>query len=455
MISKIRTLSAFLAFTFVIFYACSSAEVSGTATDTENTIAGIVQTSSGKLAKGASVQILKATDSYQNLTVLSETLTDSCGEFKVDSLLPDTVNIDVRLFDTNGQLDEIFFKENILISEINKLEIALEKPAYISGVFNYEQQIDNLTIGSNFKLRISGSGTEESIFAGDSFTIPVASTSRSIVVYPATAEVIERLQKNGFEDSLIYKEFVINDLKSADTLDLPSFNWSLSQPEKKDSLKNWKKGSVISGYVVDSLNNPVSFANVKIITDIYGLEYALGKPINSPATLSDSMGYFELPFPQEVPYDSIRLEISEKNGNNASSEFLTVTKLMENEGLNIFLDTLELQKFASIQGGVSLIINAEDSTQTNNCALNGIIIGILGTSQFKHFLTCDTFLLSNLPAGEQTLVFYSSDKDVLKSLIEHNTVTNYMHFVEVNLNAGYIQKQQGLTYSPPTLYFQD
>ena len=71
----------------ILFFAScgEKGDLSGTATDTENTVAGIVIKSDSSLAVGVTVRLVLAYHALPQQTVYVETITDSRGYFKFEN----------------------------------------------------------------------------------------------------------------------------------------------------------------------------------------------------------------------------------------------------------------------------------------------------------------------------------------------------------------------------------
>lgn len=442
---KILPLVLLGAFSF-LWNACSKDDVAGTATDTENTIAGVVKNSSGFAASKASVRMIANTASFGTSAATIETLTNEKGEFAFDSTVADTINLLVRLADST----EISFENSVVAALAKDVEISLAKPGLLKGSFDYAEHLDEVTVGSGFKLSVLGTGIEIPVLAGDSFNVALPAGDFKVAFAPNDELLIQKLRELGYADTLIYQELNVG-IKAGDTLNLGDIHWVMGEKFQN----NWKNGSVLKGYVVNDKRKGVPGAKVQLITDTYGLNYARDIPTFVVQALTDSTGYWELPFPSEkAVIDSFRVEaILPDKGEMAESRFVMPSELKANEGRSISLDTLKLTLNASMHLDVHLVINKDDETQIDNCHMNGVVIGIVGSSWFTKIVTCDRVLLQNLPAGLQTFVMYTSDLPVLNMLMEQGaTPESYMTFVtKVGLAPNDTLSPQGVTYTPPTL----
>lgn len=431
------------------FIACSRDDVAGTATDTENTvaIAGVVKTSGGVAARRASVQMISGASKFGGKPVVQEAVTDSVGAFVFDTVAVDTFNLLVQLEDSS----EIAFEASVSSDRLGeKFEISVDKPAIVSGTFNYADYLEEVTIGSGFKLSVLGTGIEQSVLAGDTFAFALPAGNFKLAFSPNDEAVVQKLRDLDYPDSLIYLQ-ISAELASNDTLHLGDVRWVMGEKP----VNAWKDSSRISGYVVNSKKKAVAGAAVRLVTDIYGFEFAAGVTTSTAENLvyTDSNGYWSLPFPTQVLYDSLRVEATAADDYIAVSRFIKVSELKKNEGKNISLDSLKLAKTASLNLEVRLVINKEDSTQTDNCLMNGIIVGLVGTDRFTRIVTCDQAFLSGLPVDEHPLVYYTSDMAVLSALWERDAKPeSYLTFVRfVGLAPNDTLERQIVTYTPPTL----
>jgi hypothetical protein len=122
------------------------------------------------------------------------------------------------------------------------------------------------------------------------------------------------------------------------------------------------------------------------------------------------------------------------------------------EGLKDTLDIgkSSLAKASSLLSGVKLVVDREDTTQSNNCMVNSVVVGIKGTSHFVRDMTCYMMVMDGLPAGEQQVVLYSGDPKVMAKLRQSATPTQfYVTFTPVSLPEGNTLEQQWMTYTPP------
>jgi hypothetical protein len=223
----------------------------------------------------------------------------------------------------------------------------------------------------------------------------------------------------------------------------------------KESEKETKNVARISGTVLCKNGDPCANVEVMTIRDIYGFEFVEGDSLEFVAqTTTDSLGRWWLPVPDSLPGDSFRFEFrrvqDEKVAQVGISRYLTKKEI---EGLT---DTLNigktsLTKASSLVSGVSLVVDREDTTQSNNCMVNSVVVGIKGTSHFVRDVTCYMLMLDGLPSGDQQVVLYSGDPKVMNKLRKSEVpMLFYVTFTAVTLPEGGVQQQQWMTYTPPS-----
>lgn len=431
--------------------ACNDGgSVSGTATDTENTIAGVIQKTDGSVASGASVRMLAKTVPTLNQSNVSsnrpylETMTDSMGAFKFDSLLSDTFDLEVRWL-LGSALDEVVFLKNLVALGTQKTDlgkIKLKKAAYVKGLFKYDPSGASINLGSHFEIHAEGSSYQTSVLSGDSFTLGMGTSTKSLVIFPADPFMIQKLFESGVSYPDIFQRIELN-VVEGDTLKLDSLVWKYPVQNPNVSSSGRLKGRVIG---IDG--KPQAWANVRLIDDIYGFGYAMGRgTFNTLNTVTDSLGWWELPFPTAVE-DSFRIEVSAYEYGNlvaiGVSEYLDQS-VLENKSDTISVSTVLLKKPSSFQGFIKLV------SDSSNCTLNSVVLGFKGTSHFVRQITCNDIQMNSLPAGSQELLFYTGDYNVIQVLINGNeSMDTFVQMLTVNLPEGESLSQQGITYTPPT-----
>lgn len=451
---------------FLWLVACNNGDsVSGTATDTENTIAGVIHKTDGSIAAGANVRMFStavipnadmaiveesssAASSSTKSRAFLETITDSVGMFKFDSILSDTFDLEVRWL-LNNSVDEVVLLKNLVTINSHKTDlgnIQLKKAAYVNGLFKYDASNASLNLGSHFEIRVVGSSYQTSVLAGDSFSLGMSAGSQTLQIFPADSYMIQKLFETGASYSEIYQQVEV-DVSEGDTLNLDSLVWLYPHKVVVDSSLGRIKGQVLG---LDGIPKP--WVNVRLIDDIYGFGFAMGQgSLNTLNTVTDSLGQWELPFPESVK-DSFRIEVtSYEYGVLVAigvSEYVNENAL-DNRNDTITVPNISLQEPSNFNGFVTLVADISDPF-SSNCLLNSVIIGFKGTSHFVRQMTCDTIRINGLPSGIQDLLLYTGDYNVIQMLLEQSeSMDAYMQAILVNLPKDDTLSQQGITYTPP------
>lgn len=468
---------ASLAVVSAMFAACSSGEggddvlIAGTVTDTGNTVAfisGKVMRSNGDAATGATVRMACIPDSNEltHVPEYVETKTDSAGEFVFDSAkaLGDTFQL--AIIDTGSS--EIQYLPHTSVGSKDFDSIQLEKAAFFSGVLYYEELKEPpVAVGSHFRVFLPGTPFFQSVFAGDSFSMMIPAGYWAFSFSPGDPQIISKLEESDFADSLIFRNWVTADsVKAGDTLSAGPFIWSTTADVDsiiKEEEKELENVARISGRVFCRSGKECANVEVQVITDIYGFGVVYSDTSVSgdtsmfvAQTRTDSTGRWFASVP-EVPYDSFRVEYRRlgKDSSVAEGGFSRYVKAAEVKSL--VDDTLSLGKdtLAALSGlisGVSLVVDKRDSSQSSNCMVNSVVVGIKGSAHFVREVTCNMLQINDLPSGSQDIVLYSGDAKVLKTLQDAKTPLNqYITITHVELPAWEPLDQQWMTYTPPTL----
>ena len=226
--------------------------------------------------------------------------------------------------------------------------------------------------------------------------------------------------------------------------------------DKKDTVetppepKAWISGQVNCGNL-----KSCDSVEVMVITDLFGFKFASERTLEYEVqALTDSLGRWWLPAPEEVPYDSFRVEYRQRSGETVTN--VGLSRYVKKSELDGRKDTLSVGKttldaYSWISVGVRLVVDQE-SQQDENCLMNSVVLGIEGTSHFVRTLTCDKFLLTYLPSGMQRLLMYSGDPVVVATLQEAGLpMAAYVNSSDQNLTAGNGIKELWLTFTPPSL----
>ena len=464
-ISKVLGLPAVLAMAVLSACSDSSDNFAGTVTDTGNTIAltrevsGTVALSDGRFASGATVRmaaIVEEGDTVQEPQFV-ETVTDSKGQFAFDSALADTFQLAV--IDTGRQEISYLPKTTAGSEKIEKIN--LEKAAVFTGVLYYEESGElPVSVGSHFKVLMPGTPFSQSVFVADSFAMLIPAGTWEFTFCPGDPQIIAKLQDNDVPDSLIFRSWKMSsEVKAGDTLVAGPFIWS--PYVKADSLIKEKqredeKGR-ISGRVYCKSGKECAGVEVQMITDIFGFDFIEGDETGFVAqTVTDSLGYWFLPVPEEVPFDSFRVEFRRLNKDSTVSEsglsrYVKASEVMKvKDTLNIGKTTLA--RPSGLLSGVTLVIDKRDTSQSSNCGANSVVIGIKGTAHFIRGLTCNMLEMEELPHGTQDIVLYSGDTKVISMLQDAETpLKDYVTITHVELPEDESLDQQWMTYTPPTV----
>lgn len=431
------------------FMSCSeSSKVAGTATDTENTLAGTVLLSDSSMASGVRVrQVASRVGTYH---AFLETSTDGSGNFAFDSVLADTVNVEFR-YGEHDSLQEVSMLRNVAVKSVESLSVRLQKPALLRGRLQYAED-SALWMGAHFFVSLDSTTFFADLFAPDSFEIFAPEGAFRLSVAPADSGAVAKLKNAGYEDSLIVRGLSIS-LSSGDTLDIGNLRWDLSkdEPTKAKSLK---------GVVVNEKGRPLKGVAVHVVTDLYGLGTSKTEGFVTQA-VSDSAGIWSVPAPSlSLVADSFRVEFRGEDSLGRSlagtSSYITREALVSASN-EVSVDTVVMAHSANFLGKVFLVANSSGESRSDTlCWTYGIRVGFLGTSDFLTVNSCNAVWLQNLPSGSQDFIFYSGDELVVKNLKAGNfKPEDYVKFVHVNLPEGDTLKQQGFTYTPPMATTED
>jgi len=457
--SKKFSLLACLASFAVALIGCSNEKVAGTVTDTGNTVAvsGVVLRVDGSPASEAMVRMARMAvyDSVLHIPEQIEVVTDSNGVYAFDSALSDTFQLAV--IDTSAV--EVFYLPRTTLKAKAYDSIQLAKAAVVSSVLYFEEVEDSaVSVGGHFMTCLSGTPFCNDVFAADSFSMLVPEGEWSMEIFPGDSMMVARMQSLGFADSLIYRTFDLGKLKSGDSVNSGPIVWSTTTGADsliKESEKEAKNVARLSGVVLCKNGNPCADVEVMTIKDIYGFSFVEGDSMQFVAqTTTDSLGRWWLPVPDSLPGDSFRIEFRKLQDDLVTqvgvSRYLTA-KEIKNLKDTLKVGELKLTRPSSLVSGVSLVIDREDTTQSSNCMVNSVVVGIKGTSHFVRDVTCNMLMLSDLPMGEQQVVLYSGDTKVMSTLRKSDIELHYyVTLTPVTLPEGAVQQQQWMTYTPPS-----
>ncbi len=427
-------------FVSALLLSCSSDRVSGTATDTENTVAGNVVLSDGSSAEGVFVRQVLAKSAVSSAYL--ETLTDASGTFAFDSALADTVNLEFRYEAEDSSLLQTQIVRNVTANSREKLQVRLKPSARISGIVETSEA--SSLAGSHFFVYLESTTFLSDVFAPDSFSLDVPEGDFFLTIVPADSGVVAKLKNSGYADSSIVRRVAVS-LSAGDSLDVGNLRWSLSVDEPTAA-------KVLRGVVVDPAGNPLRGVSAHIVTDLYGFGVSDSSAFVTQA-VSDSAGVWTAFAPVLGSVSGeFRVEFRGKDslGNSVAgvSPYISKDVLAASDTLQV--GTVRLSESASFLGTVFLVTDGNYKRDTL-CWAYGIRVGFRGTSWFKTVSSCNDVLMTNLPPEFQELVYYSSDEIVVKSLKSGEfAAEDYIQLVPVNLPSGDTLKYQGFTYTPPS-----
>ena len=439
---------------------CSSEKTAGTVTDTGNTVAvsGTVLGVDGKVVSDAVVRMARITSFEDSLQIpeMFEVSTDTAGVFAFDSAIADTFQLAV--IDTSAE--EIFYMPRMTKKSEKLDSIKLEKAAIFSSVLYYEDSENlDVTVGSHFMVYLTGTPFYQSVFAGDSFKVLIPAGTWWMEFFPGDPQIVAKLQSSGVADSLIFRGWKMNvDLDAGDTLEVGPFIWSTTADVDslvKESEEAAKDVSRLFGKIVCRNGKPCEGVEVALITDLFGFEFTEGDSLEfASVTVTDSLGRWWMNLPKEVPEDSFRVEYRKVQDDivvqTGTSRYIQAREIESlKDTLDVGSDTLS--RPSTIVSGVTLVVDRDDTTQSSNCMVNSVVVGVKGTSHFVRDVTCNLLTLSDLPDGDQEIVLYSGDPKVMSVLQKSDTPRwVYVSVTEVSLPENATQQQQWLTFSPPS-----
>ncbi len=422
--------------------SCSDSKIAGTATDTENTIAGTVLLSDSSLASGVRVRQVAARTGISSAVL--ETLTDGSGCFAFDSVLADTVNIEFR-YEENASLREVQLLRNVETRSAESLGVRLQKPAVLLG--RLESAEDSaFWMGAHFFVSLDSTTFHADLFAPDSFEILAPEGAFLLSIVPADSGAVAKLRNAGYADSLIVRRLSIS-LAPGDTLNIGNLRWGLSEDEPTRTRR-------LKGVVANENGKPLKGVAVHVVTDLYGLGTSDADGFVTQA-ISDSNGIWNVAAPSlGLVADSFRVEfrgVDSLGRQIAGTSAYVARETLKSATGDISVDTVRLEPSADFLGKVFLVANGSENSRSDTlCWTYSIRVGFLGTSSFQTVNSCDAVRMLNLSPGAQDFIFYSGDELVVKNLkTGKSSPEDYVKVVHVNLPAGDTLKQQGFTYTPP------
>ncbi len=461
---KVILKSSLLALTIAAgLTGCSDDKTAGTVTDTGNTVAssevkvaGVVHRVDGSAADDAIVRMarMRIVDGV-GVPEHLEVSTDTAGAFAFDSVLADTFQLAV----IDASVSEIFYLPKTTRESKDFDSIQLSKAAVFSSTLYYEDVVEPaVPVGSHFMVYVEGTPFYQSVFAGDSFSILIPEGSWWMEFFPGDPQIVAKLQDSGVADSLIFRTWsMTSKVEAGDTVNVGPFVWSTTSEVDSLMVEEEREAEIvsrISGKVLCKNETPCKGVEVSLVTDLYGFDFEGDSLEFVAATTTDSLGRWWLPVPAEVPDDSFRVEYRLMDGSSVLQA--GVSRYVLGKEVKNLLDTLSIGKTVLAQpsglvSGVQLVIDREDPTQSNNCMVNSVVVGIKGTTHFVREVTCDKLMIDGLPAGDQDLLLYTGDPKVIDILQKNETdLDSFVTQIHVNLPENRRQEVQWMTYTPPT-----
>ena len=472
--SSLLTLPALASFAILATVCgCSTPEndggvrISGTATDTENTvvasvptpIVGSVSRTDGKAAANVIVRMARMSSESADLAMPTyvEIQTDSVGEFSVDSVLADSFQIAV--IDTVA--NEIYFQPKATLKDSAFEPIQLVKASIVNSKLLYQEESEpEVAVGSHFLAYVPGTPISRSVFAGDSFSMLIPSGKVKLAFCPGDPQIVAKLSERGIADSLIFRDWTMakGSVKEGESVEVGPFFWSISPNIPVDTLIRERENSGrISGKVQCKNGKACQGVEVQLVTDLYGFNFTDGDSlVFKPETQTDSAGRWFLPIPPEFPYDSFRVEFRRLDSNSVVSEtgvsdYVSV-KNIKNRKDTLNVGTVSLHSPSKVFTDVRVVLDSLNDDASNNCMANSVVLGIKGTTHFVRDMVCATIAMSDLPSGGQYLVLYTGDPKVVSTLRNMETpISEFVTQVDINLPEGWHLNRQGMTYTPPTI----
>ena len=194
-----------------------------------------------------------------------------------------------------------------------------------------------------------------------------------------------------------------------------------------------------------------------MITDLYGFNFVDGDSAGFTVQAeTDRDGRWFLPVPDSIPHDSLRMEyrLLDKNGKvslTGVSRYVLASELKKLKD-TLSIGEIELAKPSFLVSGVLVVLDRTDTTQSNNCMANSVVVGLKGTSHYVREMVCNLLKIENIPAGGHDIVLYSGDPKVVKTLQDAGAdMEDYVTITHVQLPKGDTLSQQWMTYAPPTI----
>lgn len=446
--------SILLALSLAGLLSCSK-PVAGTATDTENTVAGVVVDVTGKPVANVDVQLVVDSLSLASQAVLAKTTTSNRlvttnekGEYsftEVDSQLV----FSLSFLSKNTEVTQTALLRNLRLasSESNDYRrVQLSPSKTLSGIVQMENSTGSVAqFDSTFRITIVGSGYYVEAKAGKTFEIPnVPAGLLHIVAYPANTEWMDALVSQGVpRDSLMTR--ILWDSEEQSQTQLPEMKWSF--PYSYRCMTGQGQAKCMSGVVVNYLDDPVEGVEVRVVLDSLGFSYLKGFEGNdSISTLTSKNGSWILPVPSS---SSFHIEFHKYNKQDSLVGCANLAVKPELNQVGIYeIDTVQIMSPSKLKG---MLLYTEEPQAWISLGSH-FRVGIKGTTRYMDVLVGQSFELTGLPMGKQSLVEYPGDTYLWPSfeakLGDLISMTQSTEFVV--LTPGVTLEQQVETYTLPT-----
>lgn len=415
-----------------VLLACGGDRHAGTATDTENTLAGVVVDTAGTPLQGVKVSLV--TDAYgfsqqQALaslrkngvaTILTNpgdtvigTITDEDGYYNFSFIPPEHFSLSFQ-YDIDGkssqaQLMESLDSADLVEGELQK--VSLQPSSALRATLQHSLPENPLyRFSDHFRVTILGSGQVHPVIASEPFVLTgIAPGRRTLVVYPNDQFLLSKLIESGIpKDSLVRRYELV--FEPGDTLVLGDLTWNLPPEFYWKAPDTVAVRKMIGGVVLLPNGQPAAGTVVRIVLDFYGFSYPFTpsqKRVVFPSTdtlwtIADTNGAWKLPMPSASEFN---VEF-----NLGPDSLPTFTALVASPDAESELDSVVLQQAAGLRGLMFYKENGEPQFPMGS----HFKVGIKGTSRYVDVIAGEEFLLHGLPEGAQHIVAYPGDPFLLE-----------------------------------------
>lgn len=452
-------------------FSCSNEpKTTGTATDTENTIAGIVVDSSGQGIVGVQVRLVSDSVGYgASASSLTRKLisfdpstpitavSDEQGRFRLVNVSDSAFSLDFRL-ESNGMTSHVQLLKNLKLSEINQSQldsVRLLRPSVLVGSLTYLAGDDPLyKFSEHFRAGIQGTGITAPVLAGRSFTLNgIPPGPQTLLIFPADQYLVQTLVRAGLPlDSLVRRVPLV--FPEADTLFAQQLVWRLPPDFKWELIDSTlSRRPIMQGCVLGRDLLPKMGVQVRLITDFNGFIYANEGVAEFPVTdstlaVTDSAGCWTMP----LWADTFNLEYLYWSNGSITQNTLQkgFRKADWNDQNLVQIDTAILRLPAMIRGMTRYTSEPSAWIELGS----HFKVGIAGTSRYIHTRSDALYDIAGLPDSIQTLIFYPGDPFLwrefeLQGLSVQGELVQDVQFV--HLTAGSRLEMQAVTYTLPPI----